>query len=381
MSQTLVIVGGGLAGSLLALAFADRRTDVDILLVEQGETLGGNHVWSFFDSDLDPAGHTLVHPLVTQRWLDHEIAFPMRQRRLPVGYNSIRSEQLDRVVRAALSPDRIRRSQVIELASNYIRLESGERVVADGIIDARGASAFPGLDLAWQKFVGLTFRTSRPHGRSTPIIMDATVPQVDGYRFVYSLPFGDRELMIEDTYYSDSPVLDAPTIRQRVDAYLTSFVGMPGEVVAEESGVLPVVLDGSAQSLWPDDEPLPRLGVRGGFFHPTTGYTLPDAVANALLLTKQRDLSTPALHDLLRRRAVALWDERGFFRLLNRMLFRAASGPERYRVLEHFYRLPDPIVGRFYASALSRLDKIRILSGRPPVSIPRAIGAMRSGAA
>lgn len=381
MSQALVIVGGGLAGSLLALAFASRRPDVDILLVERGETLGGNHVWSFFDSDLDSAGHTLVHPLVTQRWLDHEIAFPMRSRRLPIGYNSIRSEQLDRVVRATLPPERIRRSQVMELASNYVRLESGERIVAHGIIDARGASAFPGLDLAWQKFVGRTFRTSRPHGRSAPIIMDATVPQEDGYRFVYTLPFGETELMVEDTYYSDSPVLDAPTIRQRVDSYLESVFGSPAEVVGEESGVLPVVLGGSAQSLWPDGEPLPRLGVRGGFFHPTTGYSLPDAVANALLLTKQRDLSTPALHDLLRRRAVALWEERSFFRLLNRMLFRAASGPERYRVLEHFYRLPDPIVGRFYASALSRLDKIRILSGRPPVSIPRAISAMRGGAA
>ena len=41
MSQALVIVGGGLAGSLLALAFADRRTDVDILLVEQGEMMAG----------------------------------------------------------------------------------------------------------------------------------------------------------------------------------------------------------------------------------------------------------------------------------------------------------------------------------------------------
>lgn len=381
MKETLIIVGGGLAGSLLALAFARRRPEVDLLLIEQGEKLGGNHVWSFFDSDLDADGRALVQPLITRHWPDHEIIFPKRQRRLSVGYNSIRSERLDRVLRARLPAERIRRGQVVELATDHVRLESGERLAADGIVDARGAADFPGLELAWQKFVGRTFRTSRPHGRSTPIIMDATVPQEDGYRFVYTLPFGEAELMVEDTYYSDGPVLNVPKVRERLDAYLAGcFVGA-AEVIGEEAGVLPIVLDGAAEPLWPESEPLPRLGLRGGFFHPTTGYSLPDAAANALLLTKQRDLSTAALHELLRRRAIALWNERSFFRLLNRMLFRAAPGPERYRILEHFYRLPEPTVGRFYASSLSRMDKIRILSGRPPVSIPRAIGAIRSSAA
>jgi lycopene beta-cyclase len=381
MRSSLIIVGGGLAGSLVALAFARRRPEVDLLLVEQGEALGGNHVWSFFDSDLDVDGRALVQPMVTRHWPDHEIAFPKRQRRLSVGYNSIRSERLDRVVRGRLPAERIRRAEVVEVAADHIRLESGEKLVADGIVDARGAAAFTGLELAWQKFVGRTFRTSRPHGRTIPVIMDATVPQEDGYRFVYTLPFGETELMIEDTYYSDGPILHPPTVRNRIDSYLAGCFDGPAEVIAEESGVLPIVLDGAVEPLWPESEPLPRLGLRGGFFHPTTGYSLPDAVANALLLSQQRDLSTAALHDLLRRRAISLWEQRGFFRLLNRMLFRAAPGPERYRILEHFYRLPEATVGRFYSSSLSRMDKIRILSGRPPVSIPRAIGAIRSSAA
>ena len=381
MSGSLIIVGGGLAGSLLALALTRDRPEIDLLLVEQGEKLGGNHVWSFFDSDLDADGRALVQPLVARRWPDHEIIFPKRQRRLSVGYNSIRSERLDRVVRARLPAERIVRSQVVELAADHVRLESGERLVADAIVDARGPADFPGLELAWQKFVGRTFRTSRPHGRSTPIIMDATVPQEDGYRFVYTLPFGETELMVEDTYYSDGSGLDVATVRERLDTYLAGCFDGAAEVIGEEAGVLPIVLDGAVEPLWPEAEPLPRLGLRGGFFHPTTGYSLPDAVANALLLTRQRCLSTASLHDLLRRRAIALWDERGFFRLLNRMLFRAAPGPERYRILEHFYRLPEATVGRFYSSSLSRMDKVRILSGRPPVSIPRAISAIRRSAA
>jgi lycopene beta-cyclase len=59
------------------------------------------------------------------------------------------------------------------------------------------------------------------------------------------------------------------------------------------------------------------------------------------------------------------------------MLFRAAEPSARYRVLEHFYRLPEPLIGRFYADALTRPDKLRILSGRPPVPIGKALAALR----
>jgi lycopene beta-cyclase len=59
------------------------------------------------------------------------------------------------------------------------------------------------------------------------------------------------------------------------------------------------------------------------------------------------------------------------------MLFRAAAPEERYRVLQHFYRLPDALIGRFYAGELTAMDKLRILSGRPPVPVDKALSAMR----
>ncbi|MBL0001825.1 MAG: hypothetical protein IPO97_13210 [Sphingomonadales bacterium] len=37
--------------------------------------------------------------------------------------------------------------------------------------------------------------------------------------------------------------------------------------------------------------------------------------------------------------ATARWSERGFYRMLDTMLFRAAAPDQRYRVLERFYRL------------------------------------------
>jgi lycopene beta-cyclase len=231
------------------------------------------------------------------------------------------------------------------------------------------------LDLGWQKFVGREYRFAAPHGLERPIIMDATVDQADGYRFVYCLPFTPTEMLVEDTYYTLSPDLDVPGLRARIDEYVAAAGWPEATVLREEQGVLPVAMGGKVADLW-RDSPAALLGLRGGFFHPTTGYSLPDAVRNAALLAEQAEFSGAALRRLFRAEAERTWRQRGFYRLLNRMLFRAAEPPERYRVLEHFYRLDPQLIDRFYAGQTGLTDKARILSGRPPVRIGRAIAAL-----
>jgi lycopene beta-cyclase len=282
-------------------------------------------------------------------------------------------------MRSTLAPERYRLgSRIAQVAPDHVLLQSGERLAAGAVIDARGAEPLPKLDLAWQKFVGLTCRFAEDHNVERPVVMDARVEQDDGYRFVYSLPFSTRELLVEDTYYSTSPILDVPLVRCRVGSYLRRSGLDPAEILAQEAGVLPILLGGRLEDLWSDADPrVARLGLRGGFFHPTTGYSLPDAARNAVLLAGQSDLTSAALHALFRRRADELWDQRRFYQKLNRMLFRAAEPKQRYRVLEHFYRLPEPLIARFYAGRLTALDKLRILSGRPPVPLGRAMAALR----
>lgn len=374
----LVIVGGGLAGGLAALALAEQRPDVPFLLLEQGGTFGGNHVWSFFDTDLEAAERGLVEPLITRSWPDHDIRFPRRQRQIFIGYNSVRCETYHARMVETLRPEQYRLgSEVQSLASDHV-IADGERIAARAVIDARGPGPMSGLDLGWQKFVGHTYAFDRGHGVTRPVIMDGTVAQKDGFRFLYSLPFSATELMIEDTYYSSSHHLDVDQLSHD----LTATAGPEARLVSQEQGVLPVLLSGELDQLWrADAEPIARLGLRGGFFHPTTGYSLPDAASNALFLANQTDFSPVSLHTAFRHRASLLWNKRRFYQLLNRMLFRAAEPSQRYRVLEHFYRLDEGLIGRFYAGRLTALDKMRILSGRPPVSVRRSIRAMRAGKA
>ena len=374
----VIIAGGGLAGCLAALALAKRRPRTELLLIEQGECFGGNHTWSFFDTDVDPVAQWVLDDVERRRWATHEVRFPRRSRYIAIGYNSIRSASLDRAVRAALRPDQYRLGARIDSIGPSSVEVSGETIGADAVLDARGPAAMPGLELGWQKFVGRYYRFPQGHGVAKPMIMDATVEQKDGYRFIYQLPVSATDLLIEDTYYSASSMLDHRALGDGIDA-IADRIGSGAEIVEEESGVLPIVIDGDVETLW--DGQVPPLGLRGGFFHPTTSYSLPDAVANAALLAQQSELTTKALYSILHARAQRLWQERGYFRLLNRMLFRAAEPDQAYRVLEHFYRLPPAVIARFYGARLTGLDKLRILTGKPPVPIGRAFSALRGKAA
>lgn len=377
----LIIAGGGLAGCLAALALA-RRSDVAVTVVEQQTSFGGNHTWSFFDTDIDPGQRWVVEGLVEFRWPDHQVHFPGRSRDIEIGYNSLRSPALDQAVKSTLRPDQYRLGAAIrEAGTRHVLLASGERLEADAVIDARGGGAFESLDLCWQKFVGRVYDFAAGHGIARPIIMDATVEQHDGYRFLYFLPLSRSRLLIEDTYYSPSSRLDIKLIEERIESAALRLRPDRFEAVEQEAGVLPVVLDGDFDRFWPQQDKIPRLGVRGGFFHPTTSYSLPDAVANAALLADQGDFAAEALASLTRARAMQLWQDRAFYRLLNRMLFRAAEPGKAYKVLEHFYRLPEEVIARFYAGRMTSVDKLRVISGKPPVPIGRALRAMRRTAA
>jgi lycopene beta-cyclase len=62
--------------------------------------------------------------------------------------------------------------------------------------------------------------------------------------------------------------------------------------------------------------------------------------------------------------------------MLTKMLFGAAMPEQRYRMLERFYRLPQPLIERFYAGRSTPADTLRILAGRPPVPIGAALASL-----
>ena len=359
---------------------AERHPELRIALVERAE-LGGNHIWSHFSSDVDTRDGWLVEPLVGYRWSSYDVVFPEFARELHASYRSITSERLAEVLRARLPADAFVTGDVVTAEPGTVVLADGRSLRTGAVVDARGPGDLTQLDLGYQKFVGQVLHTGRPHGVVRPLVMDASVDQLDGYRFVYLLPLGPDEIFVEDTYYSESPTLDRPALQQRIADYARGRGWAVDGVSRTESGVLPVVVGGDFARYWSSTgDELAKAGMRAGLFHPTTGYSLPDAIRLASLVGDADDLSHAALLRLTREHAARTWKERGFYRLLDTMLFRAAEPEQRYRVLQRFYRLDPALVQRFYAAESTRGDQLRILSGRPPVPVHRAVRAIAAGA-
>ncbi|PKP92647.1 MAG: lycopene cyclase [Alphaproteobacteria bacterium HGW-Alphaproteobacteria-16] len=375
----IAIVGGGLAGGLIALALRRTRPELDVRIVEGSDHLGGNHLWSFFASDVAAEDRWIVAPLISYGWTSYDIAFPAHARTLKASYYSIDSDRFDQVVRAAMPDGAVMtRRKVLGASARAVVLADGDRIEARGVIDCRGPADLSKLDLGWQKFMGREMDLAEPHALKRPVIMDATVGQIDGYRFMYALPFAATRLFLEDTYYSDTPDLDTAALGQRIDAWARAHGIAVQAVTREETGVLPVAMGGDFEGYWQSGgNRVAKAGMRAGLFHPVTGYSLPDAVRLASMIAEASDLSGAGLHDLTYGYARRQWKRRGFYRMLSAMLFRAAEPAERYRILERFYRLDAGLIARFYAGQSSMLDRARVLAGKPPVPVGRAIAAIR----
>tara|TARA_A100001391_G_scaffold83275_1_gene54489 strand:- start:30045 stop:31241 length:1197 start_codon:yes stop_codon:yes gene_type:complete len=375
----MAIVGGGLAGGLIALAVTQARPDLSLRLIEAGAQLGGNHRWSWFASDLPAGGEALLAPFRTTEWdAGYDVRFPKHSRHLSSRYCSLASEDFAAVLTCDLPAEAIlTETEVTKLDASGVTLGDGTRIEARAVIDCRGFAPTATLSGGWQVFMGRQMRLARPHGLTAPVIMDATVAQLGGYRFVYVLPLSAHEVFIEDTYYQDSPALDHAALSARLDDYALAQ-GWEGQVLSSETGVLPVITGGDFAAFRAERQiaGVAMAGARGGFVHPLTSYTLPFAVATALAVAADAQLPGDQLAARLEARAQEHWRAMGFYRLLGRMLFGAARPEERYRVFERFYRLSETLIERFYAGRSTLADRARVLAGKPPVPISRAIAAL-----
>jgi len=376
-SPDLLLAGGGLANCLVALRVAERQPESRIAIVEAGPAVGGNHTWSFHDGDLAPAQHAFLEPLVKHAWSRQQVRFPRLLRELQAGYFSITSDALRRHVADQPGIEIHTDTPVIAIGPEFVKTATGHGLSATAVLDGRGPESAEGMVLGFQKFLGREIRTLAPHGVACPVIMDATVSQADGYRFIYLLPFDETTLLIEDTRYSDGAELSDDELTSAIDDYAADHGWDIEQTLRTERGVLPILMAGDFDRFWPAADPVARAGLRAGLFHPTTGYSLPQAMALADAVAANWPMDGPTLAAFTRRFSEKFWAQTRFFRLLNRMLFRAGHPDQRYKVLERFYGLSEDIITNFYAAELTLVQKARILIGKPPVPVTEAIPLVR----
>lgn len=361
----IVLVGGGLQNGLIALAVLQTQPQLRIAMFERSGAIGGNHTWCFHAGDVPRELAAAVAALTMYRWKGYTVRFPGHERVLSEPYSGTSSTALDAAVRHAFARSAHGELHcgvgVREVAAHHIELETGEIVQAALIIDARGPQfAASDRGAGYQKFVGLELALARPHGLARPVLMDATVPQLGGFRFFYVLPLAPDRVLVEDTVFSRTPDLDVERTKDSCLQFAATTGLSTATVVRVERGVLPLPWRASYE---PPTAPL-RGGYLGGWFHPTTGYSFPIAARLAAFIAAREP------HTVLGADLGSLWRAHmrqiRFCHFLNSLLFNCFEDVNKWHVFDRFYRLPEPVIRRFYALETTRLDRARILIGRPP---------------
>lgn len=380
----VAFIGGGLSSALAALCLRAREPALRVAVVEREARLGGDHTWCFHAADVPADAAPRIEPLIVQRWPGYEVRFPERRRRLASPYACIQSARLHEVVTRSFedAPGSALHLGVAAraLSAHEVALENGCTLTARLVVSAPGPAAQGGRGLAsgYQKFVGLELEVEPGHALSEPILIDACIAQRDGFRFMYVLPLAPTRVLVEETFFSEGDALHEAESTSAILDYARSLRLSVRGVARVERGVLPMPWQGDA----PFDagaRPL-RAGYGGGLFHPVTGYSFPLALRFAQALAasdlERLEHAPDDPRSPLAAFARAHAAQRPFLRLLTRLMFTAFAPEERYAVLSHFYRLPEPLIERFYAADLRVLDRARIFWGAPPpgFSARRALG-------
>ncbi len=360
----MALVGGGLQNGLIALALAEHQPDVSVVLIERDDQLGGNHTWCFHAGDVPKRLADLVEQISVYQWGGYEVQFPNLKRQLDERYSGTTSRALAAAVKRSMEREN---AEIIlgcganAVAADHVLLDDGRRIDATLVVDARGPDAYVDRSGAgYQKFVGVELALAKPHNLTQPVLMDATVEQVGGFRFFYILPLSDDRVLVEDTTFGRSPDIDIESGAAGCLRYAREKGLVVKETIRLEHGSLPMPWAGQHDR---PTAPL-RAGYQGGWFHPATGYSFPVAAKLAEFVATR----SPAR--VIGSELDALWAEQmrqvRFCHRLNRMLFAWFHEGDEWNVFERFYRLPVGLIRRFYALETSAMDRTRLLVGRPP---------------
>jgi lycopene beta-cyclase len=381
MSQTetrdLAIVGGGLAGGLIALAARRAHPDRRILLIEARPALGGNHLWNFLESDIIAADRPILEPLITYGWRSFGVVFPSYQRIISTALYSIRSDRFDQALREILPPDSILSGRAaVTVGPTWVDLDDGTHIDAHGVIDARGASDLTLLEPAWRKFVGYELQLAGPHSVRNARLIEAGEDQGGGLGFFTLLPLESDKLFVEDVRYALDSTFDIADFARRIFNLAARFGWKIIDSARGQAGALPIAMGGDFEAYWQAGGPgVAKAGLRAGLFHPVTGASLADGLAVARLVAGLSDWSGPALHKAIHNHAKLTWSARGFYRRFARQMLQDTPPAEQVGMLEALYEKEPAVVGRFHGAGLSLVDRMGFARGGGPMKLSATLKA------
>ncbi|MGQ2983551.1 lycopene cyclase family protein [Flavobacterium sp.] len=125
-----------------------------------------------------------------------------------------------------------------------------------------------------QHFIGWHVKTEKPvFDPECPTFMDFSIPQTGNTRFMYVLPFSEKEAIVEYTLFSKD-LLPAEEYERAIEDYLNNLGASGYSVIAEEKGSIPM----TSYPFWKNNsKKILNIGSAGGWTKASTGYTFRNA--------------------------------------------------------------------------------------------------------
>lgn len=388
MNADVIIAGGGLSGGLLALRLALAHPNLRILLLERQNTLGGNHTWGFQTAgENDP----WLTPVMTKSWESFDVRFPKTDKTIPLRHSVIRSADFHSGLIGILGDSVRLGCSVKAVSDNEVETSTGQFLRAPLVVDATGIhreqiqkNRFFDAPCGWMKYIGFDLKLNKPHGLKLPVLMDARVPQMDGFRYFSITPINDLNLFVQECYLSSNPDLNFERISRSILAYGErngwSVHSFSNPVVRKEQAAIPLPLQtfpadqihqGSKRVSiegedFVDRSPL-QISAAQGWYHSALGQAVSDATRVAEFIATRPHLRTGPVRAELRHFRKDWVDQQRFYRTFNRLVFQAVEPSLRHIAFDRLMGLKEDIIGRFQSGTSTKTDAVKILGLKPPV--------------
>lgn len=376
--DSILILGGGLAGLSLAVQLVEHGVDRPITVLEPRTGYTDDRTWCFWDTDAHP-----FRDAIEQRWWQWRVAtdaapgitctstrYPYC--RLPAG----------RFYAAALAilADAANVRVVKGVGARDIWAESGGRLAAvtdDGVyraglvFDGRppGPGTWPlnGHPFMWQDFMGWRV-TGRPGSfdPDTLDLMDFREAPADAVRFLYVLPLSDREALLETTLFTQGPPGHTDHTAY-LNAALAARSGGPSAIAATEHGRIPMT---TAPPPLPARANVIPIGTRAGAPRPSTGYAFLAIQRHTAALAARVARGRPGPVPM--RAPHTRWLDKVF---LTRLQGDPGGAPELFRRM--FQRVPADRMVRFLTENGGLVDHGAVIAALPTLPLLRAAWASR----
>jgi lycopene beta-cyclase len=261
MEKPVIILGGGVWGSLLAYRLKKALPHVHFKLYEESSILGNHKICTFRERDCKDSMPWL-RPLISHSWSKHQIKSKKLEKWMASPYHLIESKHLHDVVSASLGEGTLKLNN--RMSAELALQESSF------VIDARNICHYK--KNGYRKHLTMELELTEDHHLVSPVVFDAGVARKDSFRSFEYFPLNSKTLLVKDVWFSENSSLDADRMRNALNEVLHEKKWNIHKVIKEDMGI----------SELPISTPMYRQEGRvinlAGIFHDMNGCSIPMAV-------------------------------------------------------------------------------------------------------